>query len=48
MWLLLETVTNHVFASASEDDLRDAADHCVRLFMCATFAERREGSSDVC
>ncbi len=42
LWLLLETVTDHLYAACSQEQLRDAADHCVRLFMCATHAERLE------
>jgi hypothetical protein len=41
-WLLLETVTEHLYAPVTEDELRDAADQCLRLFMCSQFAERLE------
>lgn len=42
-WVLLETVQAWVYAPASVDELRDVANHCVRLFMCSNFAERMEG-----
>jgi hypothetical protein len=41
-WIILETVTVWVYAPASTDDLRDVANHCLRLFMCADFAEQME------
>ena len=42
-WMIVETASAWVFVSASTDDLRAAANHCVRLFMCADFFERMEG-----
>lgn len=40
LWMMIETASAWVFVSASTDDLRAAANHCVRLFMCADFFER--------
>jgi hypothetical protein len=40
-WMLLETVSSHLYASASQDDLRDVLDQCLRLAMCADFFERQ-------
>lgn len=41
-WMVVETATAWAFAPATIDDLRDVANFCVRLFMCADFAERME------
>lgn len=42
-WILLETVQAWVYGPASVDELRDVANHCLRLFMCSTFAEAAQG-----
>jgi hypothetical protein len=41
-WMLIETATWWVFSPATPDDLEDVANHCLRLFMCADFAEQME------
>jgi hypothetical protein len=40
-WMLLETVTDHLYASATLDELQDIINQCLRLTMCANFAERQ-------
>ena len=43
-WQLLDTVTTHLYASASLEELEDALSQCLRLSMCARYSERRAGS----
>jgi hypothetical protein len=42
-WLALDTVTTHLYAPVPIEDLRDAVHQCLRLTMCANFAERQVG-----
>lgn len=42
LWMIVQTATAWLFASAPQDELQDAINHCVRLFMCAGFSERLE------
>jgi hypothetical protein len=39
-WMLLETVSSHLYASASQEDLRDVISQCLRLALCADHFER--------
>ncbi len=43
-WLLLDTVTVHLYASATLEELEDALEHCLRLSMCAQYSERLAGA----
>jgi hypothetical protein len=42
-WLSLDTVTAHLYASVPLEELQDAVHQCLRLTMCANFAEQQGG-----
>ncbi len=44
IWLLLDTVTVHLYASATLEELEDALAQCLRLSMCAQYSERLAGA----
>jgi hypothetical protein len=44
-WQLLDTVTVHLYASATLEELEDALEHCLRLSMCARYSERLAGAA---
>ncbi len=39
-WMVVRTVTAWLYRSAKLEELQGALNHCVRLFLCADFAER--------